>query len=462
MRSPARRLVFALCAVFAIGGAALPAQARISYASLRFTSEPKYASIVVDAKTGEVLYEQNADSPRYPASISKVMTMYLAFEALANGKLSLNDSMMISPHAAAQAPSKVGLRAGQTIAVGDAMNAIAVLSANDMAVALAEKLGGSEGAFAAMMTQKAHELGMQHTHYVNASGLPDTRQISSARDISILSRAVLRDYPQYYAFFGKREFAYQGRVVRNHNHLLGQMPGVDGIKTGFINASGFNIAVSAVRDNRRLIGVIMGGSSTAARDTHAEDLLDAGFTVMRRRAAGETTTLAQNMREPDPTGVVDRPPTEQGDGEQDGLKIVVDGHAAARAVKKTLVKGDDVVQPACTMRRVRGRHHHHHVACVQMSANDAKAMPKGKHGKADHGAWQVQLGAYKDRGLARVQMAKLNHKFAYELESATGRVEHASGNYRVRFAGMSASGARDACEAIKAQGHDCMALGPRG
>src|SRR6185503_14510889 len=260
------------------------------------------------------LYAKHADSPRYPASITKIMTLYLTFEALASGKLHPDDRVVVSPHAAAQSPTKLGVRAGDSVSVTEAMDGMATKSANDMAVAMAEKLGGTESRFAALMTLRAQELGMQNTHFVNASGLPDSRQISTARDIAILSRAVMRDYPQYYKLFSLQEFRFRGQTIANHNHLLGRMPGVDGLKTGFTNASGFNLAVSAVRDNRRLIGVVMGGSSTAARDNNAQDLLLTGFSVLERRARGEKITVAQNLFEPEPTGQIMRPSIEQGDG----------------------------------------------------------------------------------------------------------------------------------------------------
>jgi D-alanyl-D-alanine carboxypeptidase len=468
MQSPARRLALSFAAVaLAVTALAPSAQARTHHnrmrvpAFLHFTAQPKYAAIVVDAKTGEVLYEQAPDAHRYPASITKIMTMYLAFEELSQGKLSLTENLVVSPHAAAQAPSKLGIRQGGTIAVGDAMNAIAVKSANDMAVAMAEKMGGTESHFAEIMTAKAKQLGMNNTQFVNASGLPDTRQLSTARDISILSRAVLRDYPQFYTYFSKREFTWNGQTTRNHNHLLGQMPGVDGIKTGFTNASGFNLAASAVRDNRRLIAVVMGGSSTAARDSHVADLLDAGFTVLHRREEGQTTTIAQNLREPAPVGVVDRPPTEQGDGEQAGMHIVVDG----KAPKKVQAKAEASEQMSC--KRVM-RRHHGVTKCVKLASNADVHVGKGAAGKADKavakgedgGHWQVQLGAYKNSALARHQLATFNRKFADELASSEGHVEHSAGNYRVRFAGLSADRAKEACASIKSQGHDCMAMRP--
>jgi D-alanyl-D-alanine carboxypeptidase (penicillin-binding protein 5/6) len=474
MESPARRLVLTIVvAALALASVAGGAEAKAKHnrrpagrasSFLHFTSQPKYAAIVVDAKTGEVLYEQSPDAHRYPASITKIMTMYLAFEALKDGRLSFDDRLLISPHAAAQAPSKVGLRPGQTISVRDAMNAIAVLSANDMAVAMAEKLGGTEARFAEMMTAKAHQLGMNNTQYVDASGLPDTRQLTTARDISILSRAVLRDFPQYYAFFSTRQFTYLGRTTKNHNHLLGAMPGVDGIKTGFTNASGFNLAASAVRDDRRLIAVVLGGSSTAARDLHVEDLLEAGFTVLKKRDVGQTTTVAQNLREPAPIGVVERPPTEQGDADQGGVQILVDGAAPAGRVSTRLEVKDGAAQaPACVTKRIRVHHRLVKRCVVPATRNGKAAKAKTEVAKANaaSGEWQVQLGAYRNPAQAREQMARMNSKFAEALSASQGgHVEHASGNYRVRFAGLSADQARDACASIKAQGQACMTLRP--
>ena len=282
----ARRLLLSIAAAMAMVGAAPVAMAQAPYLQLIPQNSSKYAAIVVDARSGEVLYSKRADSPRYPASITKVMTLYLAFEALASGKIHLDDRVIFSPRAAAQPPTKLGVRAGDSITVADVMAAMATKSANDAAVAMAEKLGGTEQRFAALMTLRAQELGMTNSHFVNASGLPDSRQLTTAQDIAILSRAVMRDYPQYYSLFSTRGFNFRGQNLRNHNGLLYRMDGVDGLKTGFTNASGFNLAVSAVRDNRRLIAVVMGGPTVAARDRTAESLLLTGFDVLNRRARG--------------------------------------------------------------------------------------------------------------------------------------------------------------------------------
>jgi D-alanyl-D-alanine carboxypeptidase (penicillin-binding protein 5/6) len=202
------------------------------------------------------------------------------------------------------------------------MRIVAVHSANDIAVALAEKIGGSESRFAALMTLRAQELGMANTRFVNANGVPDSRQVTTARDIAILSRAVMRDYPQYYSYFGLHEMTLLGKVYTNHNHLLRE-PGYDGFKTGFTNAAGFNLSASAVRDGKRLITVVLGGSSAALRDDNVQTLMNAGFEVLHKRSLGVKTTIAANIAEPDDSGPITRPSIEQGDGSQAGLNIVV-------------------------------------------------------------------------------------------------------------------------------------------
>jgi len=260
--------------------------------------QPKYAAILVDAKTGEVLYSRRPDAARHPASITKVMTMYLAFEAIESGKLNLRDRVVFSKRASGQAPSKLGVRPGDSISVEEAIRALAVKSANDVAVALAEKLAGSETGFAEKMTEKARHLGMKNTRFVNASGLPNVNHSTTARDIAILSLATLQHFPQYYRYFSEPEFAYGPQVMKSHNHLLRMMPGADGIKTGYTVAAGFTLAASAMRDGKRLIAVVLGGPSTMARDQNVKALLEAGFDVMKSRAIGMKTTVASYLSEP--------------------------------------------------------------------------------------------------------------------------------------------------------------------
>ncbi len=243
---------------------------------------PKYSSIVMDAETGQVLHNEDADGIRHPASLTKMMTLYMAFEALREGRITLETRLPVSARASRQAPSKLGLSPGETIPLKATILGLVTKSANDAAVVMAEFLGGSEEAFARKMTQKARALGMSSTVFKNASGLPNPSQITSARDMAILSRALYRDYPNQYKYFSLRSFFYKGTEHRNHNHLLGKVKGVDGIKTGFIGASGFNLAASAVRatesnQRRRLITVVMGGPNRHWRDRRVTELFEIYF-----------------------------------------------------------------------------------------------------------------------------------------------------------------------------------------
>jgi D-alanyl-D-alanine carboxypeptidase len=235
---------------------------------------PPFASIVVDANSGKVLEDADADAPRHPASLTKIMTLYLLFERLDAGKIKLDTPLKVSEHAASQAPSKLGLDPGDTIEVEDAIRAVVTKSANDMAVVIAEALAGDEGEFARLMTSKAHALGMSHTEYRNASGLPDDNQITTARDLALLGRAIQERFPQYYRYFATPSFTYHGNSMRNHNHLLGSVEGVDGIKTGYTEASGFNLVTSLRRGNRHLVAVIMGGRSAGMRGEQMRELLN--------------------------------------------------------------------------------------------------------------------------------------------------------------------------------------------
>jgi D-alanyl-D-alanine carboxypeptidase len=241
--------------------------------------QPDYASIVVDANSGAVMQATNADSSRHPASLTKIMTLYLLFERLEAGKIKMTTEMSVSPHAAAMAPSKLGLKPGETIAVETAIRAIVTKSANDVAVIIAETLGGSEDEFARLMTAKARALGMMHTVYRNASGLPDDAQVTTARDMAILGRAIQDRFSQFYHYFSTRTFAFRGRTVRNHNHLLGAVDGVDGIKTGYIHDSGFNIVTSVNRNNRHIVAVVFGGHTAEARDARVRSLIDNNINI---------------------------------------------------------------------------------------------------------------------------------------------------------------------------------------
>lgn len=237
----------------------------------------RYAAIVIDADTGRVVHETESTQRWYPASLTKVMTIYLTFLALEDGRLRLNDTLTVSKHAAMQPSSKLGLRTGQTLTVEQAILAVTTRSANDAAVVLAERLGGTESSFAAMMTYQAHRIGMYNSSFQNASGLPNDGQISSARDLALLSATLIRDFPQYYPYFSATEFRYKGRVLPNTNRILKSYADADGMKTGFTCGSGYNLIASAKRNGHRLIGVLLGAHSSGERFAQMGNLLDMGF-----------------------------------------------------------------------------------------------------------------------------------------------------------------------------------------
>ena len=240
-------------------------------------SMANYSSLIMDATSGRVLHETNADLTRYPASLTKMMTLYVLFEALDNGSVAFDESLPISEHAASQPPSKLGLMPGQSISVENAILALVTKSANDVAVAVAERLGGRESRFAWMMTSKAGEIGMSRTMFANASGLPDPDQVTTARDVAVLALALLHNFPHYYYYFSTDHFYYDGSVHANHNRLLGSYTGLDGIKTGYTHSSGYNLVASAVRDGHRLIGVVLGARSPANRSSIMVSLFDQAF-----------------------------------------------------------------------------------------------------------------------------------------------------------------------------------------
>ncbi|MXN20468.1 D-alanyl-D-alanine carboxypeptidase [Pseudooceanicola sp. GBMRC 2024] len=251
-----------------------------------------YAALVMDARTGQVLYEKNADTPLHPASLTKMMTLYITFEAIKNGEITLDTPVTISRHAAGMEPSKLGMRVGQKIKLRYLIRAAAVKSANDAATAIGEAIEGSEPAFAARMNRTAKALGMKHSHFVNMNGLTAAGHLSSARDMTILGRHLLFDYPQYYNLFSRRSANAGGKTVYNTNRrLLNSYEGADGIKTGYTSASGSNLVASARRGNVRIIATVFGGHSSAWRDQRVKELLDLGF----RKAPRHARTVAPGL-----------------------------------------------------------------------------------------------------------------------------------------------------------------------
>ena len=445
----------------------------------------RYASIVVDAASGEVLFSRFADARRYPASITKVMTLYLVFEALESGKVKLTDNLTVSPRAASQPPSKLGLAAGQTISLDDAMKATAVRSANDMAVVLAEHIGGSEAQFTARMTAKAKELGMDDTRFTTANGLPDTRQATTARDLSILSRAVMRDFPQYYRYLGLHDWYYNGRDYRNTNGLLATNRGYDGIKTGFTNASGYNLAASSVRDGKRIITIVMGGRSTASRNAHVAELMDTGFEVQRRRGQGERIQVAQAFFEQrgygvsaDPNPPVEYASASSEDGEGGSATAVAYVAGPPPANLPTQVTPPPSARAAAATPRATApvqraeapRTPENLTASLNggagtstrrasSSATPTRA-PAREASRTSAGRWTVQVGAFRDEAVARTWLNEVSRRFRTQFTEAQRDVQNADGWYRSRFTGMTQAAAEAACETLGERRVTCMVIRP--
>jgi len=247
------------------------------------SANSKYAAYVVHADSGDVFFDRYSNGQRYPASLTKMMTLYLLFEELDSGKLALDSKISISARAASQPPSKLGITAGSTIEVETAIEALIVKSANDIAVAVAEQISGSEWRFAQSMTSKARELGMSRTTFRNASGLPNSNQVTTAKDMATLGRRIMQDFPQYFHYFADQSFDWDGRTYRTHNALVRTFDGATGLKTGYTRRSGFNLVTSADRDGNRLIGVVLGGRSSATRDKHMRDILENAYAEIKKR-----------------------------------------------------------------------------------------------------------------------------------------------------------------------------------
>ncbi len=393
----AMRLPLFLAVFLLISGllAAVPAQAR-------------YAAIVIDADTGRVYHSVNADTRNYPASLTKMMTLYMVFDALKAKRLRLDQKLSVSKRAAGQPASKLGLTRRDTITVRDAILALVTKSANDVATVVAEALGGTESKFARAMTRRAQELGMTRTSFRNASGLPNRRQMSTARDMATLSRALLRDHGAYYRYFSARSYTHKGRKHRNHNKLLGSYRGTDGIKTGYIRASGFNLAASVKRGNTRLIGVVFGGRSAKSRDLHMKRLLDKAF------AARSGTPMARATPAPRRNS------------------------QAAMVLPRRKPPVASSIRPAPPPTR------------------SARTVP------AANGDWAVQVGAYRHHALAQGAITKVRSTIPHLVAGSRGIIVPRQGQrgslFRARLVGLSKKDAYRACAALKRRDHPCMTM----
>ncbi|SSC71388.1 unnamed protein product [Ciceribacter sp. T2.26MG-112.2] len=427
----------------------------LTVASFSTTASAGSAQLLLDARTGEVLASENPDSLNHPASLTKMMTLYMTFEAIRRGELSWDSRVPFSKYAASRPPTKLRVKAGDAITVKEAVLGLIVQSANDAAAALAEKLGGSESAFAAEMTRKARALGMAKTTFVNASGLPDARQITTARDMSTLGIALLRDFPEEYKLFNTKSFAFRGRTINGHNNLMYRYKGMDGIKTGYTNASGFNL-VSAVRDgNRRVIGVVMGGRSAASRDKIMEKLIAGNIA----RASGGTQLLASNSTRVgmDLARLGDNVPVPA--PRQDAVAAVIGLASASPVAASTL--GTAYAQPV----EVAAAAVASDVAPLNPQAEIPLAQPAAATAKAR--GWQIQIAAASSAELAMDLLADAKAKIGGALADRDTYTEAVTRDgstfYRARFTGFaSKTEARSACDQLVKNRYDCVLMPARG
>ena len=433
----------------------------------------RYASIVIDAETGEVLRSRNADIRRYPASLTKMMTLYLLFEAIDNGKFSLDSKLKVSKRAAGQSPSKLGLRAGSTIRAEDAIKALIVKSANDIAVVVAEALGGTEVEFARKMTRKAKALGMSRTAFRNASGLPNRKQRSTARDMARLAQALMRDFPHRYHYFDDQRFRYKGREHRSPNRLLGRYRGMDGIKTGYIRASGFNLVASAERDGRRVIAVVFGGKTSRSRNAHMANLLDLGFTRIaendakrgRVRYAGiprppagsglaapaprfKPAAIMVAAAEPPELAEGDAaPPPEPVESVEELIEVALGPPPSQPPPLKPGAGAPEVAAPKAAEPAV--------AKPVSTPTKTVVAAP------AEDGVWAIQVGAYESVTAAEIAMRRASVRAPLLGDATSTLAPLADGRstlYRVRFLGLYKNDANRACKVLRAAPMPCSVI----
>ncbi len=418
-------------------------------------ANPRYAAIVVDIESGEVLHAANPDETRYPASLTKMMTLYMLFEQLDRGELRLDSPLQVSSYAASRQASKLYVKAGSTLPVETAIQALVIRSANDVAVVVAEALGGSETNFGRMMTDKARQLGMPRTTFRNPNGLPDAGQTTTARDMATLSIRLMQDFPQYYHYFSQTRFTWNGNTITGHNRLLGSYPGADGMKTGFIRASGFNVATSAVRDGRRLVSVVMGGFTAASRDTHMADLLDRGF--VRASLYGRGDWVAQADFSGDRMGIGSTPPpvTPAPAAPSRAPEIQLASLQAPEPLPSAGASMPDTAQGSANdpIRELMTRAE---PAATQRSETLHRLEPVGSSA-----SWGVQVGAFSNPDNARLHASNAAGRLSQDLFNARVDIDEVNGSqtfFRARLVNLDENQAYRACRSLASEGMDCMVV----
>jgi len=412
---------------------------------------PQIASaIVVDMNSGSILYSQSADLPRYPASLTKMMTLYVLFGYLRAGKVTPTSELVVTPHAASQAPTKLGLKPGATISTTDAVKALVTQSANDAAVTIAENLAGTEENFARVMTDTARSIGMNATTFRNASGLPNEDQITTARDMATLAAHLIHDYPEYYGVFETRYFTFNGHKYRNHNKLLFGYQGCDGIKTGYTKASGFNLTASVHRGNKHLVAAVLGGKTGGQRDAAMRSLLDRHFAKATDTKPTPAQLLASLVPAPSPPAVQKPAYTLAPPTPAPSASTARAGETSTDTTADTTTDTEegDTGDPAEPIE-----------ASVTVTEPGAKATTKpGKY----QGAFQVQVGAFTSEAEAQNRLGMVQQRASDLLDGhmpfTTSFMMGDEEWYRARFAGFSRESAQAACATLKKMSLDCAVM----
>ncbi len=427
----------------------------------RAAPAPKYAAIVIHADTGDVLLDKYADQARYPASLTKMMTLYLLFEEIEAGRLNLDSMLSVSAQAAGQPPSKLGLAAGSKISVERAIEALIVKSANDVAVAVAEGVSGSEWKFAQDMTARARALGMRNTTFKNASGLPNSRQMTTARDLAVLSQRLIKDFPQYFPYFNTQEFTWNGRTYRTHNALVRTYPGADGLKTGYTQRSGFNLATTASRDGHRIIGIVLGGRSVATRDAHMKEILTTAFADIEENpmllAAVHRLKPTPRLK---PTLVAElqrrnaTPTVASNEAMRDEIRI-----AAASLAPTGAGAGDDGISELISAADSDDFNQYERVRLSAIAPEEDASVGEGDI--EERAGWSVQIGAYSTKAKAQQELEAA--AIAAGLVDRTRSVSpmpKLDGDilFRARFVNLTEAEASAACMKIQAAALSCFSL----
>jgi D-alanyl-D-alanine carboxypeptidase len=449
----------------------------------------KSAAMAIDAHTGRVLYSHNVDKPHHPASLTKIMTLYMMFEYIEAGRFHMNSPLKVTANAARQVPSKLGLKPGTTILVKDAIKALVTKSANDVAVTIAENLAGSEWKFTRLMTWKARKMGMNKTVFVNASGLPDKRQTTTARDMITLGMRIQKDFPQFYPLFSMKKFAYRGKVYKNHNGLMSRMRGIDGIKTGYTRASGFNLTSSIWSGRKHVVAVVLGGKTARKRDNFMARVLKKSLRKARRgkskkqfvaanfaRKAPRRKIAAVQRRAPKKIAprkqVVAKRPLPRENSAPVKQKALVQKAALKKAPAKVI---NDRLQQELTEAPAQEIIVHRKKTALKQNevANKAQIDPSDTTGDIKEvtdkqlivttppqGPFHIQIGAFGTEEDAERRLHSIGSKAGKLLNGHKSFTMKVSSNnvYRARFAGFSEADARKTCRQLKKKAIDCMAI----